>query len=465
MPEPSRRAPARREANSSMRPFVQSLRARLGELWWYTLLGFIVNRLGEVVNLYIGIFLVPKMMPARELGAVTPLMSVGAFVGLPIALLLIPVGKFLNVFAAREEYGKVKALLLDAIYVNLAFAVVVLGWLAFAGNGILERMHLTDRRILIPVAAFAVLSCLEPIIGSAQRALKCFRSMLVSGLGGPYVRLAGMLLLLAPFGAFGYLSAQLAMTLWGVGCALVALHLYLRKCGGRISYREDVRDMVTYSLPLVAMTFAGRIQGPVEAFVIRHRLPEEVTAGYYFSTMFGAIPGYATGALVTFFWPIVSEKFEKGESTRKLLMQSMLFNFVVGGLTLLGVALVVPYVFRLRGPWQGYEDYSRYVWQAGFITLLKNVQAIYTAHESACRRFVYVRYMVPLMLLEAAVLYGLPAWGGAAPYIPVGLWRFVDAHWANTLPVFLRTIIFFNVLFTLAMVADWMWERKVTSDE
>jgi hypothetical protein len=203
------------------------------------------------------------------------------------------------------------------------------------------------------------------------------------------------------------------------------------------------------------MTFAGRIQGPVEAFVIRHRLPEEVSAGYYFSTMFGLIPGYATSALVTFFWPIVSEKFEKGESTRKLLMQSMLFNLAVGGVTLLAVALVVPYVFRLPGPWKGYEEYSRYVWLAGLITLLKSVQAIYMSHESACRRFVYVKYMVPLMLLEAAVLYGLPAWSQAAPYVPRSVWSFVDAHWANTLPVFLWATILFNALFTFAMIIDW----------
>ena len=437
-----------------------SLRSRLGELWWYTLLGFIVSRVGDVVNLYIGIYIVPQVLPAEQLGAVMPLMSVGAFVGLPIAILLLPVGKFLSVFAARGEYGKVKSLLLDSIYVNLAFAVVVLVWLACAGGGILERMHVADRRILVPVAYFAVLSCLDPIISAAQRSLKCFRSMLVAGLGGPYVRLAGMLLLLAPFGAFGYLSAQMAMSLWGVGCALVALHLYLRKCGGRTSYRADVRDMVAYSLPLLAMTFAGRIQAPVESFVIRHRLPEEVSAGYYFSTMFGAIPGYFTGALVAFFWPIVSEKYEKGESTRKVLMQSMLFNLLVGGLVLLAVALAVPYVFRLPGPWRGYGEYSRYVWQAGLITLLKSVQAIYMSHESACRRFVYVRYMVPLMLLEAAVLYGLPAWSGAAPYVPAGLWRLVDAHWANTLPVFLRATILFNALFTFAMVVDWLVVRR-----
>ena len=372
-----------------IRGFLQRLRAQSGGIWWYTLLGFVAARMGEIVNFYIGVILVPKHLPASDLGAIQPLLTVGGFFAFPIAILLIPVGKFLSVFAARGETGKVKALLSDALCLNALFAVVVAIWLYVSGDALLLRLHVTDRRILIPVAAFAVLSCAEPIISTAQKALKCFRSMIVSGMVAPYVRLAAMLLLLAPFGVFGYLSAQLATTLFGVGCAGVALVLVLRKCGGRTSYRADIRDMVVYSLPLLALTLAGRVTGPAEAFIMRHRLPEEVTAGYYFSTMFGAIPGYATSALLAFFWPIVSEKFEKGESTRRLLAQSLAFNLVIGVAALVATALVVPYVFRMPGPWAGYREYARYVAPAGLITLLANIQGTYTAHESACRRFVY----------------------------------------------------------------------------
>ena len=333
--------------------------------------------------------------------------------------------------------------------------MVVAIWLYVSGDALLLRLHVTDRRILIPVAAFAVLSCAEPIISTAQKALKCFRSMIVSGMVAPYVRLAAMLLLLAPFGVFGYLSAQLATTLFGVGCAGVALVLVLRKCGGRTSYRADIRDMVVYSLPLLALTLAGRVTGPAEAFIMRHRLPEEVTAGYYFSTMFGAIPGYATSALLAFFWPIVSEKFEKGESTRRLLAQSLAFNLVIGVAALVATALVVPYVFRMPGPWAGYREYARYVAPAGLITLLANIQGTYTAHESACRRFVYVWYCVPIGLIEAALLYGLPAIGPATPYVPDFVTSFVTAHWHNTLPMFLGLIIAFKALGVVAMAIDW----------
>lgn len=440
-----------------MRKLLHAIHGKLGDLWWYTLLGFGVNRAGEVVNLVIGIYLVPRLVPAEELGAVTPLMSVAGFVGLPIALLLIPVAKFLNVFAAREEYGKVKALLLDSLLVSLALAFFVLAWLSATGDAILERMHLADRRILLPVAGFAFLSCVEPITTAAQRSLKCFRGMLAAGFLSPYVRLAAMLALLAPLGALGYLTAQFAMSLFNFGFGLAVLCLFLRRIRcRRESYWPNLREMALYSLPLVAWTLAGRIQGPVEAFVIRHRLPTDVSAGFYFATVFGAIPGYAVGALSTFFWPIVSERFEKGRSTRGLLLQSMLFTMGVGALAIAAVAAVIPHVFALPGPWHAYGAFSKYVWQVGLLAILKGVQGIYTSHESACRHFAYIWYMVPLMLAEAAVLYALPAWHAAAPYLPASIWSFVDAHWTTTLQSLLSVTIVFNALFAAAMIADWL---------
>ena len=440
----------------ALKKIFSRVHVKLGDLWWYTLLGFIVNRLGEIVNFYIGAILVPRLVPQEEMGAVNPLMSVASFVALPIAIALLPVGKFLNVFAARKEYGKVRALLTDSLLISALFAVVILIWLGVTGDSLLERMHLSDRRILIPIAGFALISCIGPTIDSAQRSLKCFKGMLWAGLTSPYVRLVAMLLLLAPFGAFGYLSAQLTLNVYNFLFGAIVLLLVFRKLGPRVSYWPNWKEMLAYSLPLLAWTFAGRIQGPVESFVIRRWLPTDVSAGFYYATIFGNIPGYATSALVLFFWPLVSERFEKGQSTEKLLLQSMIFNFLVGGLAILAIAIVIPYVFALPGPWAGYESYSRFVWQAGFLTLLKSVQALFTSHESACRRFTYVWYMVPLMLLESAVLYALPAWQVVEPYLPHAIWAFIDRIWETNLQNLLTATILFNVLFTLVMIFDWL---------
>ena len=438
-----------------IRARLRSLRARLGEMWWYTLLMFLVQGMGYVVNIFIGLVLVPRFVPTEDLGAVTPLMSVAAFVGFPIAVALLPVGKFLNVFAARGEYGRVKALLVDAVALSLAFAVGVAVWLFASGDGILERLHVSDRRVFIPIAGFAMLTCVDPIVQTAQRALKCFRGMMVAGLAAPYVRLAGMLLLLPAFGAFGYLSAQMTMSLVCFLIGVAVLWRVMRGLGPRQSYWPAWREMLAYSLPLLAMTLAGRVQMPVESFVIRHRLPADVTAGYYFASLFGAIPGYFVSVVTIVLWPVVSDRFERGQPTDALQRQSMLFTFLVGTTVLAATAAVAPLVFRLHGPWKAYSDYSSFIWQVGLLNVLKNMQATFTTSESACRRFRYVRYLVPPYLLESAVLYSLPAWGALRPYVPDGLWRYVDTRWTLSLQSFVTLLIVFNGAFVAAMLIDW----------
>ena len=82
---------------------LSSIKSRLGELWWYTLILFCVQRLGDVINVFVGLWLVPRYVPQEELGAVLPLLQVGGTLGLPLTILLGPFTKFLNTYATRGE--------------------------------------------------------------------------------------------------------------------------------------------------------------------------------------------------------------------------------------------------------------------------------------------------------------------------------------------------------------------------
>ena len=39
---------------------ISTLHEKLGDLWWYTILLFIAQRMGDVINMFIGLWLVPK---------------------------------------------------------------------------------------------------------------------------------------------------------------------------------------------------------------------------------------------------------------------------------------------------------------------------------------------------------------------------------------------------------------------
>jgi len=61
---------------------LEKLENRLGPLWWYTIILFIAQRFGDVLNAFIGLWLVPRYVPQEELGAVLPLSQVGGVLAL-----------------------------------------------------------------------------------------------------------------------------------------------------------------------------------------------------------------------------------------------------------------------------------------------------------------------------------------------------------------------------------------------
>ena len=100
------------------------IHAKLGDLWWYTVLLFFAQRIGDVVNMVVGLWLVPRYVPMEELGAVLPLMSVAGIVGLPLAVVSTPFVRFLAVYSANGEFGKVKTMLRDAFVASTLLIVV-----------------------------------------------------------------------------------------------------------------------------------------------------------------------------------------------------------------------------------------------------------------------------------------------------------------------------------------------------
>ena len=52
--------------------FLKKLRTRLGDFWWYSLMLFCAQRSADAMNVFVGLYLVPKYVGPAELGAVMP---------------------------------------------------------------------------------------------------------------------------------------------------------------------------------------------------------------------------------------------------------------------------------------------------------------------------------------------------------------------------------------------------------
>jgi len=394
------------------------IKAWLGELWWYSIILFVAQRFGDVLNIYIGLWLVPKYVAQDQLGALLPLTQIAGVLGLPLAIILTPFSKFINTFGAKEEYGKIKALLLDVLMVVGISSVVIGIYTWHAAPLIFERLRISSTRLIWLICGITVTSLVIPLINGALSALKKFRLMSITGFVSTPIRLAVLLLLLPISGLLGYFASQLALNLVICVIACWGLRGLISREIKRESYFSHSREMIAYTLPFVIMTGVGTLSSAVQYLVIRQRLPDVESAAFYFCSRFAEIPNMIWASIGTVFFPHISDAFEKGKSTQRMLINVLAISVVGGGIIALLLGISMGWVFDQFGQWANYRPYAYLTGWLALTNVFRVGFTIFVIHEIACRRFGFLIYSAPLALLESVTLISLTGYGFFTPYLP-----------------------------------------------
>lgn len=387
---------------------LHALRTRLGDLWWYSALLFIAFRLADAVNFFTGIWLVPRYVDAAELGAVLPLTQVGAVLGIPLSILLLPFSKFLNRYAARGEWGKVKSLLRDVFLLSGAVFVAVLGLAWVILPAVFVRMRVESGRLGLLIVTSGIVTALLPVFTSALQALKRFNVISLNAIVSAPLRFAAMLVALPFRGLSGYFVGQIVPAFYAIGATCLSLRgLFSSKTPFEPYFKEDFLPMARYLLPVAAMVAAATLQSGVETFVIRHRLPDSASAEFYIISRFAEIAAYAGATLALVLFPLAAERPEEQRFTTRLLRQAVAGTAVAGFgfallLTCFGDALL-----SLMASTRPYAGAAGRMGLLAAIYALRTCVTCYTNCEIACGRFAFLRFWCGVIVVEAALLYGL----------------------------------------------------------
>jgi len=405
---------------------VRRLKKRLGPLWWYSLLMFVFARFGDLINLYIAMFLVPTVISPDRLGAVIPLTQLSMFVAVPLTITLHAVMKYFSVFLTAGSHGKIKSLLRDLIVLAGVLSVGIAVYLWRSQSFITRRLKFEEPAVLWMVGLLAIVSCWTPVARMSAQGLKRFRVIILSALMGPLARLVAVFLLLESFQLTGFLAGSLAFKLGALLCLSVGLLHYTRRNLVPVSYREHLPGMLAYLLPVGAGMAMVAFQLAAEPWIIRQRLPEADSAAYYVVSIFGNIPMYLAASLLPFFFPLVSEKHERGDSTSRMHLQALGLVLGSGGCVCLGYAIFGGDILRLHAAWRQYEAYAPFLWRVGVVTTLSIFLTCHITHENACRRFSYLWYLIPVIGLEVLFLHCSMGWRFFKEYLSPSLWLFVE---------------------------------------
>lgn len=427
-----------------MTSLFRSLRSRLGDFWWYSLVLFVAARAADVLNAFVGLWVVPKYVDPAELGAVMPLINYATFLALPVAVFANTFRNEVSRLAVATEFGKLKTLMRGVFIATGVFLFLAIALSRFLLPIFLERIRIVEGSLGFLIIVCAFVSAIHPIFNNTLQALKKFNSCALIGVVSAPIRLVAMLVAM-PFRAIsGYFVGQMSTPGFQILADIFSLRKELAVPAEPYWSRVVVRRFSKLLMIFAAMALSGGLCGLIESTILRQRLPDLDSAGYYMATRFSEIANFLTGALLYTIYPFAAELSARGKSTNGLIATSTFASIGFSALVALPFFFFGAPILSLLPHGDQYAAYWWAIpWLIG-IGCLTAFTGLFTTAEIAANRFGYLKWMIPLDLAYPALLLVVTGWGYFTPYAPAAVNSFFAAHNVRSLDTMLVWMTVFN---------------------
>ena len=438
---------------TAMKTLLGRLHARLGDFWWYSLMLFCACRAGDLLNAFVGLWLVPKYVEPSELGAVAPLANFANFLAIPVAAFANTFRNELTRLSIGGEFGKLKTLLRGVFAATAVFLFMAIVVARFLLPPFFERIRIVEGSLGVVIIAASFVSAVWPIYSNALQALRKFKAQsLLSAVGAP-IRLVTMLAAL-PFRAItGYFVGQASTPVFNIAASVFALRKELSVKAEPYWSRETAGKFSGLLLTFLGWGISGGVYCLVEATVIRQRLPDLDSAGYYMVSRFSEIATYLYSAMMFAFFPFAADLAKDRRGHSRLILKSTGANLAFCALIAMVFGLVARPIlaFLPHG-----EQYSAFWWAVPWliaVTGIGSLHGFYTTAEVAANRFGFLWWTIPLDLAYPALLLAVTGHGYFERWIP-GQWTaFLTAHNIYSLETMLWWITAINAIKAVCCLA------------
>ncbi len=438
----------------------KSAKLRLGRLWWYSAVRMVVHPVGGLIDMYVGMFLVPDVLPPETLGAILPLVKLLAFAVIPMTVFVDVVTKYLNKFHMAGSVGRIRRMLRDLSLTALILSLSAIVVLFLLEEPIQKRVKFENDLVFwILVAGVAVQYSLA-IARSALNGLMKFRVLILGQLVKPVSRLIIALLFLKSLQLAGYVLANVASAAALLLFFVLSIKGSLKKADTTEDYLGELRNMSRYAFGAGAFAIVWALNQLVAPWVVRNFTSPNESGAYYIGFLLGGIPLSIAGAAKPFLFPLISAKFEESNSTRTYLYQ---FSAVVGVVGLLSAAALFvggDFVLSLRPSWRVFSAHSSVLWKFTLLITLEGLIFAYVSHEKARSRFFYSKVMVPLHLSHMVCFYSIMGWDFYESHLPQALWHQISTIIGNPgLDFVVWWLLAFQILLVI-IASSHLWATR-----
>lgn len=387
------------------------LHARLGDLWWYSLMIFVACRTGDVIQAFIGLWLVPKYVGHKELGAVLPLQQLSGFFAVPLAIIATVFAKYVNAYATKREYGKVKSLIHDTLLTACIVFIVSIAVAYLIIPHFYVRLNVASGMLTVLILAAGFTANISNLLASALQGLKKFRTMTVQNLISAPIRLVTLLAAMPVRALSGYILGQATPPAACSVFAALTLHHDFKLITADKSWRKDLPEIIRYLFPVAVYMGLGMLFATISATIYRQRLPAVESAAYYLLSRFSEIAGYFGTSMMVILLPLASEAHENGKDNPSLLSHTVTGTVLTTLLLSAGFAFFGKHILSLSEVWQRYANYAYILpWMTAITGSSLLISSIVT-YEMACRRFRMAAFVIFINLAWTIFIVAFTGYG------------------------------------------------------
>lgn len=419
-----------------MKQLLAKVHARLGDLWWYSLMIFLASRLGDVIQAFIGLWLVPKYVGPGELGAVLPLQQLSGFFAMPLAILATVFAKYVNTYATRGEYGKVRSFIQDVLRASVALFALCIGGAYLIIPHFYVRLNVASGMLTVLILAAGFTGNLSNLLASALQGLKMFRTITVQGLVSAPIRLVTLLVAMPVRALSGYILGQATPPAACSVLAFCSLRRRLADCPPDTAWRRDLPEILRYLGPVAVYMGLGTVLASICVTVYRQRLPELESAAYYVLTRFAEIASYVGSSMVFVLFPLSAEAHERGHEASATLRHTIGATFLVTAVAAAAFGVFGGKLLSLSPVWRAYTGYADLLPVLTVITGAGVAIGAVVTYEMACRRFGAAALVLSSNVVWTALLVGFSGIGFFRGILPDAAVDFVESLHVNRLSVF-----------------------------
>ncbi len=382
---------------------------------------------------YLYQLLMGRLLTPQQYGELFSLLSLFYIFSVVFATVNTSITKFTTSYVVKNDYGKIKSVLVKASKNFAIIGVLVYGVILMLSPVISRFLNIENESYVMILFASIPFGFILPAYQGTLRGLQRFPALGISTTSWALFKLFfGVALVVVGYGVFGGLAG---VFLANVAAFLVTFLLLRDLFKYKSSDTIELGDIIKYSGLAFLTLFAYTTMWNIDVIMVKHYLSPIDAGSYSAISVLGKIALFAPGAVGVVVFPKAAEKHESGERHFHLLLKGLALVTLISGVIVLAYALFPGIIIQLVYG-KKYIAIAPYLWRYGLAMMFFSMIGLMINYSLSINK-TDIAWPVSLALIAEGVALAA----------------------SRTIPQIITTLVIIGFT-TVVLLAVWTWRRR-----